>query len=300
MKIARKLLFSLGILFFAACMGAVLLFDWSVTGWKAYSVPTGSMRPAIRPGSLVLVHNVPVSSLKNGDVITYANIQKPGATITHRIVKTYKLDGKIPVFVTKGDANPTPDRPIVGGMVKGKEVFHLPYLGSMLSWGKGIIGLIILVYIPAIIIMIEEVRRLSDYYRKMRPYESPGFHTAIELPKGLMNKMATSAKLIPVFIIIAMAISVPVQALLKSNTVSLVNNRITVAKIKKCTGNSTTVTVNGSSGSNTNNVNVNNSSSQTASTGNASSTGNTNGGNATSGNASNTNNTCINITITNH
>src|SRR5665213_74097 len=126
MKWFKRLSISLTIAFFAVCCGAVLLFNWGSLGWKALSVPTGSMRPTIPPGSLVLMHSVPLSTLKVGDVITYTNPINMRSTITHRIVKTYKIDGKIPAFVTKGDANHISDRPIVGGMVQGKAIWHVP------------------------------------------------------------------------------------------------------------------------------------------------------------------------------
>src|SRR4051794_22572106 len=118
MKLIHRIAISLGVLFFAACCGAVLLFNLHALGWKVLSVQTGSMRPAVPRGSLVLVHHVPYSQLKVGDVITYANASQPGATITHRITKTYKLDGKIPAYITKGDANPSQDPvTVVGGQV---------------------------------------------------------------------------------------------------------------------------------------------------------------------------------------
>src|ERR1700733_6907932 len=123
MKWLKRLGISLTIAFFAVCCGAVLLFNWGSMGWKALSVPTGSMRPHIPPGSLVLTHNVPLSSIKVGDVITYINPENMKSTVTHRVIKEYKLDGKVPAFITKGDANPSRDPwTVVGGLVQGKAI----------------------------------------------------------------------------------------------------------------------------------------------------------------------------------
>src|SRR6185312_1351388 len=83
----KRLGISLTIAFFTVCCGAVLLFNWGALGWKALSVPTGSMRPHIPPGSLVLMHRVPVASINVGDVITYTNPLHPNSTITHRVIK---------------------------------------------------------------------------------------------------------------------------------------------------------------------------------------------------------------------
>ena len=73
MKIFERITTGLSVTILAVCCVALLMFGISMTGWKALSVPTGSMRPAIPPGSLVLVHRVSISSLKVGDVITYIN-----------------------------------------------------------------------------------------------------------------------------------------------------------------------------------------------------------------------------------
>src|SRR5581483_1855789 len=114
---------------FVVGCGVLLLFNWSALGYKTLAVPTGSMRPAILPGSMVLVHRVPDSTLKVGDVITYTSPLNMHKTITHRIVKVTELDNKVPEFITKGDANLMPDLPVVGGLVVGKVAWHVPYMG---------------------------------------------------------------------------------------------------------------------------------------------------------------------------
>jgi signal peptidase len=298
-KISLSLVIALALVF----GGAIVLFNWSVTGWKALAVPTGSMRPAINPGSLVLVHSVPNSSLKVGDIITYANPTKLTSSVTHRIIKVTTI-GSAPAFITKGDANPTADRAIVGGLVQGRAVWHVPYLGAWLSWTHTVIGVSILVYLPALLVMIEEMRLLAAYYKKTMPYKA----AVIKSRERTLAREKSKFKIAPttmasiVLIIGSIFFAIPVHALLTTNTVSLAPNRITIAARATpppltCTtsgGNSTNITVSGSGNSN---VSVNNSSNQNAQTGNASSGNNTNGGNATSGNATNCNSTNININI---
>jgi len=298
MKLIRKILISLGLAFFAGAVGALLLFGLPFTGWKALTVPTGSMRPTIPPGSLVLMHRVPLTSLKVGDVITYTNLAKPGTTITHRIIKTYKIGGTVPAFITKGDANPSPDAPVVGGQVLGRAAAHLPHLGAWVSFIKKPYVLLPMVYIPALAIIYEEIKRLNQYYKEQRPYTAPGFERPKEA-KGIMTKMATSMKLGVAIVVVMSAVAVPAaHALLRSNTVSLAPNRLTVVKVippPVCTTNSSNVTITGSGNSNTtNNVNVSNTNNQSSSTGNATSNG---GGTATTGNSTNTNCTTITVTI---
>jgi len=291
MNWVKKLGISLTVAFFGIACGAVLLFNWNALGWKALSVPTGSMRPTIPPGSLVLMHRVPVTSLKVGDVITYTNPLKPSTTISHRIVKTYKLDGKIPAFITKGDANPTADRPVVGGQVQGKAVWHVPYLGRAMMWSKTWTGIAVLVYLPALLIMFEELQRLADYWRREKPYELKLLGT--EPAHGHKLAFATSVSVL--MVAGSSLFAFPAAALLRSNNVTLGPNNLRVAAVTPpppaCTGNTTTTTITGS-GNNT--VNVNNNNNQNANSGNATANG---GGTATSGNASNSNCTTTTITI---
>ena len=300
--VLRRIGTSLGVLALLACWGAVLLFNWSVTGWHALTVQTGSMHPAIPPGSLVLVHNVPYSSIKVGDVITYTNPRDLSKTITHRVVKTNEIKDNIPYVVTKGDANKVSDRPIGSGFIKGKAFIHIPYAGAALDWAKKPMGLLTLVYLPALILIIIEIRKLSEYFRRMRPYFAP--NTVIRKATGKSLKLAHAFFLIFLIVGAMTIVALPVKALLTSNTVTLADNRITTAQQNTPTcpagGNNTNVNVNVSGGGGNNYVIINNSNNQTATTGDATVSGNTNGGNATSGNASNCNSTNINISITNN
>jgi len=69
-------------------------------------VQSGSMEPAIHTGSVVMVK--PASDYKIGDVITFGEVSKTKAPITHRIYDIKVVDGN-PVYITKGDANNAPD-----------------------------------------------------------------------------------------------------------------------------------------------------------------------------------------------
>ncbi len=175
MKLLQRILIGLGAAGFILAALTVLLFNRTAFGWQALSVPTGSMSPAMSPGSLVITHQVPIASLKPGDIITHTNPTNMRTTLTHRILKVYKIDGRILAFITKGDANPSPDRPVVGGLVQGKAVIHLPYVGEALLWAKTWTGIAILVYLPAFIIMVEETRRMAVYLRQGQPYRLEGW-----------------------------------------------------------------------------------------------------------------------------
>jgi signal peptidase I len=160
MKIVGSILKWLGIGIYAVCAVLIVIFLMPVGGWKALNVLTGSMRPAIQPGALVIIHKVPLSSLKPGDIITYSNPANTRQTITHRLVKITTVDG-IKTLVVKGDANPSPDKPFPAALVVGREVMVVPAAGHLTNWLHSPLGLAALVVIPGVVVIWAEVRRLS-------------------------------------------------------------------------------------------------------------------------------------------
>ncbi len=139
----------------------LIVFGLPITGWKALSVQTGSMRPHIPPGSLVLVHRVPGSQLRIGDVITYNSMVSPGEQITHRIVG-FKQVGPVREVVVKGDANPLPDPPLLASQVVGKVAGSAPYIGRVIDFVHSPLGLALLVYVPALAVIFYEIKHLVD------------------------------------------------------------------------------------------------------------------------------------------
>lgn len=76
--------------------------------YRTVTVLTGSMRPSMPPGSLIVVVPVDPSKLAVGDVVTYQAPTREAQTVTHRIVEVVER-GAHPVIRTQGDANPAPD-----------------------------------------------------------------------------------------------------------------------------------------------------------------------------------------------
>jgi len=291
-----------GIALFLGMCALPFILSLPTSGWKALSVQTGSMRPAINPGDMVLVNRVPISSLKVGDVITYVNPHNQKQTITHRIIA---ING--PQITVKGDANRAPDPVVFANSVVGRVKTAVPYLGHGVNFVRTPLGLLALIYIPALAIVISEIRRLSDHYRRMQPYISARVLTRMKGSAG-KAKLALAGKLTVFLLVISAAVAIPTYAAL-TTTATLTGNTISSGAItpppppNQCTGGdnttNTNVNVSGTGNGNTT-VDVNNNNDQTASSGNASNNGNTNGGTATSGNASNCNSTNINVNITNN
>jgi len=103
---------------------------------KAYVVASSSMEPAITAGSVVYVSQYREDeSISTGDIVSF---QAGDAMVTHRIVSVDREHG---MAVTKGDANRTEDlTPTPYGSLIGKEVFHLPYAGGLMTMLSGTAG----------------------------------------------------------------------------------------------------------------------------------------------------------------
>jgi len=65
---------------------------------------TESMSPRLMPGDLLLVKQQPASTVKVGDVVTFAHPAHPGRTLTHRVRKIEAKAGLLQ-FETRGDAS---------------------------------------------------------------------------------------------------------------------------------------------------------------------------------------------------
>ena len=117
---ARRLARAFSALVLAAGLlfGAVLVLP-AALGWQRYVIVSGSMTGTYDRGSLVLDEVVPVSELREGDVVTYQPPAGagPAGLVTHRIaeITTDKVGRR--TFRTKGDANEAAD----------PWTFHLPH-----------------------------------------------------------------------------------------------------------------------------------------------------------------------------
>jgi signal peptidase len=140
--------------------GILVIFSFlPITGnIKLLSVLSGSMEPKIHTGSLIFIK--PEGEYNVGDVVTRITEEKD-ITITHRIIKKEIIDGKM-VFVTKGDANNIADNEkIYSEMIIGKVMINIPYLGYAVNFAKTTQGMILIIIIPAVIIVYEEILKIK-------------------------------------------------------------------------------------------------------------------------------------------
>lgn len=146
--------------------GGLAISTFNIPGnYKILTVQSGSMEPSIKIGSVVIVQ--PASDYKTGDVITVSEPANRKVSLTHRITEVKERDGKT-FYVTKGDANETPDseeRPKEN--VVGKVLFSIPYVGYPISFAKTRDGLVVLVIIPATIIVYSELLNIKNEAQRL-------------------------------------------------------------------------------------------------------------------------------------
>lgn len=171
-KIFKILLNSILILFLG--FGVLVLFSTIpfAGNYKIFTVQSGSMEPKIKTGSLIFTKSN--DSYRVGDVITRRTLDA-NSTITHRIIEEKKQEktGQS-VFVTKGDANDSEDSEIVSPeSIVGKVIFTVPYLGYPVGYARTQQGFILLIIIPAVIIIYEEILKIkNEIKRKIRAKKS--------------------------------------------------------------------------------------------------------------------------------
>ena len=154
-----KVLYYIVITFLAIITSLLIISIFPFKGnFQARIVQSGSMEPAIQTGSVVIIK--PEKNYKIGDIITFGKATKFKEPVTHRIHDIKIVDGN-PIYITKGDANNAPDqKEIQKREIIGKVLFHIPYLGYVVSFTKKPIGFMLIIVIPAAVIIGDEIKKI--------------------------------------------------------------------------------------------------------------------------------------------
>jgi len=128
------------------------------SGYRSYLVQSGSMEPAIMTGDIIVIHSQ--NSYMKNDVITFHG--SDNRVVTHRIIEISQNNNN-QHFLTKGDANRSEDEDtITQSQIIGKVVLVIPKLGYLVSFSKSLPGLIILVIIPAVLFILNEILMIKN------------------------------------------------------------------------------------------------------------------------------------------
>ena len=145
------------------------------------AVASGSMEPAIKTGSMVVIKPVAFNTILPGDIISFQGLEPPGSVVTHRVVEVTSM-GDERVFRTKGDANQDNDLTLVSETrFMGRVILHLPYFGNLSQFIRTRQGWILIVIFPAMILVVTEmINILKIIWSKDAP---PGAEAGRAKPK---------------------------------------------------------------------------------------------------------------------
>jgi signal peptidase len=109
-----------------------LVAAW-LLGWQLQSVQSGSMTPAYPMGSLLVIGQIDAGDVEPGMAVVFEDPREPGRLVTHRVLGTSAAESL--QFVTQGDANANADpTPVPARLVRGRVLWGVSHLGSLLDW----------------------------------------------------------------------------------------------------------------------------------------------------------------------
>lgn len=136
------------------------------TEYPLLAVASGSMRPTLQVGDLIVVQGVNANDIKaapepEGDIIVFRKPTNPRELIVHRAIDKFRKDG-IWYFKTKGDYNKGPDNWLEGGVretdVIGRAIGpSVPLLGYVTLFVQSPLGIPVIVSIILVLALVEYV-----------------------------------------------------------------------------------------------------------------------------------------------
>ncbi|MCX6761203.1 MAG: signal peptidase I [Candidatus Nealsonbacteria bacterium] len=162
-----KFIYYIFIAFIVVIALLLIVSTFPITGnFKVLTVISGSMEPAIKTGSVVVVK--PENDYKIGEMITFGPYSKTKAPTTHRIYDIKVVEGQV-IYITKGDANNAPDgREIQKKDVVGKVLFSVPFVGYAVYFAKQPLGFALIIIVPAAIVIVDEIKNIYVEIKKKK------------------------------------------------------------------------------------------------------------------------------------
>ena len=106
---------------------AIIWFAVGLFPLQPTTIISGSMRPALEVGDVVVIAKVSGANVEPGDIIQFR--EAAGIVTVHRVVEIQEIEGK-KFFITQGDANREPDAdPVAPANVVGKAILRIPKIG---------------------------------------------------------------------------------------------------------------------------------------------------------------------------
>lgn len=127
-------------------------------GYGAAIVLSGSMEPTFSKGDLIIVQET--SEFAVDDIVVF---QDMNSLVVHRIVEL-----RDDLVVTKGDANNVADDAIELMFVKGKVLFWIPAVGSLIGFLKTPAGIVLVIGLAIMLVILPDMntRKQDDEERQ--------------------------------------------------------------------------------------------------------------------------------------
>lgn len=135
----------------------------SIGGYTVFRITTGSMEPAYKVDTLILVKKTDPAEIQVGDVIAFysADPALEGAVNTHRVIETNgetNGDGVYWQYTTKGDANNAVDQyGTDSDALIGKVVASSLFLGKLARLVSNPLIFVPVILIPLLVMLIANV-----------------------------------------------------------------------------------------------------------------------------------------------
>lgn len=203
-KRIRQISTILSILILFAAAALALSTHFSLPGgMKAFSVLSGSMEPEI-PTKSMIFSRIPrgKDDIQIGTIITFEKPDMKGINITHRVVEIKEKRSET-IYITKGDANESPDKwEVPYSNIRGIYARNIPYLGYSLQFLQSKLGIILLVVLPVLYLVWQEIRTIISILVDREVKERLGESKKISPPRsqiqlGLITLLCLSISQIP-------------------------------------------------------------------------------------------------------
>ena len=149
----------------------VAAFDVLSGRYQVRPVLSGSMRPGLPVGGVVITERVPVSSLHVRDVVVLHRPDQPQELVVHRIISLTPGPSGL-IVQTQGDANDVPDpwKVTLRGGTAYRAIYTVPLIGYAAVWAHNpdgrrtlmAIGLLMIVGAAAVVLIARRRRGARD------------------------------------------------------------------------------------------------------------------------------------------
>ena len=145
----------------------------SIFGYQMYFVRTGSMRPYLEVGDVIIAEEYEGEELaigENGDIVTYwGEVNGTPQLITHRVIA---VEGN--TVTTMGDDNPTPDEPISKDEIVAVMTYKTVIIDDIYGLISTAWGFWLFVFAPIAALIIAEIVSLVKEVKKEKEVADNG------------------------------------------------------------------------------------------------------------------------------